>query len=165
MWEKWGRLRTEVCASFREFFSDPSAVSYLAVTLVFGGAAGIWVPYLMSQEIRVDAISTYVFAVLAPLFADFFLMSSAFMRRISQDLRIFVFLLSSIAGTCALAGLLLKQSENNWYVSWTGLALAVLVWIIVMSRSDKFKSDDPAAPVGGERALVEGLAGTGLPQA
>jgi peptidoglycan/LPS O-acetylase OafA/YrhL len=100
--------------------------------------------------------------VLAPLFADFFLAADALIRRAGQDMRIFLFFFSALAGCCALVGLLNPDTRNGWWFSTLGVALVVFVWVLAMSKTDKFRIENPTAPLGGAALSVTSLSGPGL---
>jgi hypothetical protein len=47
--QRWCSLGKDVAKSTVGFVRDPSAVLYLGVAIVLGGAAGIWVPLLTGK--------------------------------------------------------------------------------------------------------------------
>lgn len=163
---KWGLLVAEIERSFRHIKGSPAAVFYLLVSLVLGGAAGLWIPWIaQNNEIGTDALSTYVFAVLAPVLADFLLDSGSDAEPGKKEIRLFVLFVCVLAGCFALVALFRNCDTLGWVFGWLGVLLSVVAWVIVGTKSSRFPSDSESidGSYGGSSANPEDLAGAGLP--
>lgn len=158
---RWRSLRLELADSLNRIVGDPTAILHLIVAMILGGAAGIWVPVLaMGKPIGADAIAAYVFAVLAPLIADLLIDADALVKKLNRESRIFVLFCCVFASCLALIALL--RGDDGWYAGISGSAVAIFVWMVVMGKTDRFRSDNPSNPIGGESAAASNLSGSGL---
>ena len=163
---KWCLLRGEISRSFKHIKGSPVDVFYLLVSLVLGGAAGLWIPWLaQNNEIGTDALSTYVFAVLAPVLADFLLDSGSDTESGKLEIRLFLLFVCVLAGCCALIALFRGCDTWGWFFGWFGVCLSVIAWVIVGTKSQRFPSDTQSfdGSYGGPTASPDDLAGDGLP--
>ncbi len=163
---KWKLLVVEIIRSFKHIKGSPVAVFYLLVSLVLGGAAGLWIPWIaLSNEINPSALSTYIFAILAPVLADFLLDSGSDSEPGKKEIRLFVLFVCVLAGCLALIALFRSYDTIGWGFGWSGVALSMVAWVIVGTKSSRFPSDSESidGSYGGSNLNPEDLAGDGLP--
>jgi hypothetical protein len=163
---KWKQLWVELNDSFSHIAGSPTGVFYLLVSLVLGGAAGLWIPLMaLKSEIGTDALSTYIFAVLAPVLADFLLDSGADKEPGKKEIRLFVLFICVLAACFALIALFRNSDRIGWVFGWFGALLSLIAWIFVYTKSSRFTNDDDNfdGSFGGAEVKPEEISGAGLP--
>ena len=136
---------------------------YAFFVMIIGGGAGIWLPAVMpGKSVGIDALTTFVMAVLAPVFADLLLDDTCY-QKLSKDARM------SFAGACilggafALIGLVREQISWGWESAWVAVVISLGTWITLSIVSGKFLSAPATkAAIGGEVATTNNLKGSGL---
>jgi hypothetical protein len=141
-------------------------VLYGVLALVAGGAAGIYIPYFMGKPTGVDALATYVFAVLAPIFADM-LLYEAYWKKLTKVLKLRLGLAGSVAGILAICSLLAQQKAWAIPVGFGAMLLVLPIWFFLAVYSGRFRPEEfvppPKGSIGGEEVDSGDLAGEGLP--
>jgi hypothetical protein len=143
-----------------------TALLYLLFVLGVVGGAGIWLPWAMpTKHVGIDALTTFVMAVLAPIIIDLLLDFEVYGRKLSKLWRI------SIAGPCigtaalAIVGLVGESAAYGWPAAVFAVLLSLILWLIVALKCERF------LPVGSNKGSLGGadpnpdlLGGGGLPQ-
>lgn len=138
---------------------------YGGVALLVGGAAGVYVPFFMGKAPGVDALATYVFAVLAPIGADL-LLYEPYWKRVSKVLKLRLGFFGSLAAILAIAALLGEHKDWGMLVGAVAMILVLPIWFYQAVYSGRFRPEPtapPKGPIGGESVSTEDLGGEGLP--
>ncbi|KLU22987.1 hypothetical protein EOS_27355 [Caballeronia mineralivorans PML1(12)] len=159
---QWLLLWIEIAECCALIVSSPTAVCYLIVALLLGGGMGAWFPPILGHSIGSDALGTYVFAVLSPLFADMLLDSEALLRTVSKDMRIVLLMISTIAGVLALVALVRDGGIVAWTCGAGGVVVSLFVWVLAMGKTGRFKTEDPQSVLGGATPSTQNVNGSGL---
>lgn len=165
-WKEWKQLAYELKDSFSYIVGSPTGVFYLFVSLVLGGAAGLWIPLIaLKSEIGTDALSTYIFAVLAPVLADFLLDSGADKEPGKKESRLFVLFICVLAACFALVALFRNCDSTGWIFGGLGALLSLIAWVFVYTKSSRFtnENDNFNGSFGGPKVKPEDISGDGLP--
>lgn len=138
---------------------------YGAFAMVLGGGAGVWVPLLIpDKHVAVDALATYVFAILAPLLADAVL-HEPYWKRLSKAIRMRLVVGVGIAGALALVALLREGKSGDWTSAVFAMVTSLIVWYFISHYSGRFEPESSTPPVGAQGGTVvspDELSGGGL---
>ncbi len=138
---------------------------YGVFAMVLGGGAGVWVPLLIpDKHVGVDALATYVFAILAPLLADAVL-HEPYWKRLSKAIRMRLVLGVGVAGALALVALLREGKSWDWTSAVLATVTSLVVWYFISHYSGRFEPESPTPPVGAQGGAVvspDKLSGGGL---
>lgn len=140
---------------------------YGGLALILGGMAGLYIPYVMKKEVGVEAFSTYVFAVLAPIAADF-LLGESYWQKLSKVIKLRMGFAGGAVGIAAIIALL--GDHDGWGIPLGAFAMfsVVPIWFAQALYSGRFRPEPPSAPppkgsLGGEVVNTTNLGGDGLP--
>lgn len=140
---------------------------YGAGALLLGGGAGIYIPMILGKGVAVDALATYVFAILAPAFLDALLFED-YWKNLAKVKRMRFGSLCTLAAF--LAGVSLLREHELWAMvaAWFSTLLVLLIWFLLSLYSRRFRPEPPSVPppkgsLGGEVVNTDSLGGEGLP--
>lgn len=149
----WQSFREDCNARISNFKSHPILLFYFVVVVVFVGASGVWLPFLIETDTKnpcfnitstlTVGLATYCIALLAAAMADNLLSLHKL-----KTLRFFIFSLFLLSITLAYVTLITKTI--GWGVVTTLLTL--VMWILNYSDDDSKKdSMEPPGdtPAGG----------------
>lgn len=162
MGSQWRVLWAEIAECCALIAASPTAVCYLIVALVLGGGMGAWFPPILGHSVGSDALGTYVFAVLSPLFADMLLDSDALLRTVSKDMRIVLLTVSAIASVMALVALVRDSDGLAWTCGAGGVVVSLFAWVLAMGKTGRFKTEDAQGLIGGATPSAQNVNGSGL---
>ncbi|MFL9709343.1 hypothetical protein [Methylobacillus sp. Pita1] len=147
----WDELDKSFMRSISLMIKDPTSTFYFLTVMFVGGGAGIWIPMASSSsELNTDALSTYVFAVLAPIIADIVLRPKAGKSRnqesnqkiiedkFTNPLRSCILFFCAIAYAFAFVPMICNNDALSWLLSFYALFLALLVWVVDIMHKEKF---------------------------
>lgn len=141
-------------------------VYYAGLALLLGGMAGLYIPVAMKKQIGVEAFSTYVFAVLAPIAADF-LLGEPYWKKLTKVTKLRMGFAGGAVGIAAIVALL---GENDGWGSPLGIFamfMVVPIWFFHAVFSERFRPE-PVGPteqkgsLGGDQVDPSKLGGKGL---
>ena len=143
---------------------------YGAVAVIVGGGAGIYLPPMLGKDVGADALATYIFALVAPLWADA-LLYEPYWKKLSKVKKLRIGFLSVFSALLALISLIGEQGHwGRWgmLAAAVGAILAIIVWFFLALYSGRFAPEPPAAPkgsIGGEEEKLStaDLVGGGIP--
>lgn len=143
-----------------------TAIAYMFTALVLGGGAGIWLPAAMpDKHVGIDALTTFVMAILAPIFADLLLDYEVYGRKLTKLWRMTFVFVTGLTGVLSIVGLLRENAPYGWDCAKGAVVLSLVVWLFLALKTDRFlPTGDNLGSIGGDRAREEALAGGGLPQ-
>lgn len=148
--------------------AELEAIAYYGgVALLFGGAAGVYFPFFMGRVPGVDALATYVFAVLAPIGADL-LLYEAYWKKLSKVLKLRMGFAGAAAGILAIISLLGEHKDWGIPLGASAMLLVIPIWFYQAVYSGRFRPEPPSGPppkgsIGGQELKTENLGGEGLP--
>lgn len=137
---------------------------YGLIAAVVGGGAGVYLPLTMGKDLSADALSTYIFAMLAPFWVDA-LLHEAYWKKLSKVVRMRIGL--GCASAAILAIIALIRDGKSWDLTLGGLGtlLVLVVWFFLALYSGRFAPDVPIStkePIGGPKPKPDDLNGEGL---
>lgn len=140
-------------------------LTYGLIAVVVGGGAGVYLPLAMGKNLSSDALSTYIFAMLAPFWVDA-LLHEPYWKKLTKVIRMRIGL--GCASAAILAIIALIRDGKSWDLTLGGLGtlLVLVVWFFLALYSGRFAPDEPIStkePIGGPKAKPADLSGGGLP--
>ncbi|MBI4937546.1 MAG: hypothetical protein HY846_04910 [Nitrosomonadales bacterium] len=139
-------------------------LTYGLIAVVVGGGAGVYLPLTMGKNLSADALSTYIFAMLAPFWVDA-LLHEPYWKKLSKVIRMRIGL--GCASAAILAIIALIRDGKSWDLTLGGLGtlLVLVVWFFLALYSGRFAPDEaipPTGPLGGSEVTSAHLSGGGL---
>jgi hypothetical protein len=142
-----------------------TALYYGFVALLVGGGAGVWLPLLIpDKHVGVDALATYIFAILAPVIADGLMFDESW-KKLSKRGRMRLLSLAGVAGALAVVAVVRDGKSWDWTTAVAGTVLALIAWALISIYSGRFEPDPPAQPagsIGATKVNPDKLPGGGL---
>lgn len=141
-----------------------TALLYAFGVLIVGGGAGIWLPEAMpSKTVTIDALTTFVMATLAPIFADLLLDAEIYGRRLSKFWRTLLVAACFLAGALAITALVRENAKGDWASGVLSSILSIAIWMAVAIKTERFLPiGSDKGSIGGEKPSADRLAGGGL---
>ena len=147
--------------------AEIEAIAYYAgLALLLGGMAGLYIPVAMKKQIGVEAFSTYVFAVLAPMAADF-LLGEPYWKKLTKVTKLRMGFAGGAVGISAIIALLGEHDGWGTPLGIVAMFLVVPVWFFQAVFSERFRPE-PVTPaeqkgsLGGDQVDPSRLSGKGL---
>ena len=139
-------------------------LTYGLIAVVIGGGAGVYLPLAMGKNLSSDALSTYIFAMLAPFWVDA-LLHEPYWKRLTKVIRMRIGL--GCASAAILAIIALIRDGKSWDLTLGGLGtlLVLAVWFFLALYSGRFAPDEtipPTGSLGGSDVTPAHLIGGGL---
>lgn len=139
-------------------------LTYGLIAVVVGGGAGVYLPLAMGKNLSSDALSTYIFAMLAPFWVDA-LLHEPYWRKLTKVIRMRIGL--GCATAAILAVIALIRDGKSWDLTMGGLGtlLVLVVWFFLALYSGRFAPDEiilPTGSLGGTEVASSHLNGGGL---
>lgn len=143
-----------------------TAICYLVAVLIVGGGAGIWLPAFMpGKTVSVDAVTTFVMAILTPICVDLLLDFEVYGKNLSKLWRMGFAAASIIAGCLAIIGLVREAAPHGWTVSAIAVVIALVTWLVLVLKCERFMPTGmPTGSIGGGSPNAATLGGGGLPE-
>ena len=141
-------------------------VYYCGIALVVGGMAGLYIPVVMKKGIGVEAYSTYVFAVLAPMVADF-LLGEPYWKKLTKVTKLRMGFAGAVVGISAIIALFGEHDRWGTPLGILAMLMVVPVWFFQAVFSERFRPE-PVTPaeqkgsIGGDEIDPSKLGGKGL---
>ena len=139
---------------------------YGGLALLLGGMAGMYIPVAMKKQVGVEAFSTYVFAVLAPIAADF-LLGEPYWKKLTKVTKLRMGFAGGAIGIAAIVALLGEKDGWGIHLGIVAMFLVVPLWFFQAIYSERFRPE-PASPaeqkgsLGGDQVDRSKLGGEGL---
>lgn len=142
-----------------------TALIYAFGVLVLGGGAGIWLPAVIpSKTVGIDALTTFVMAILAPICVDLMLDLDVYGRKLSKLWRVSLVVACFLAGALAIIALVREKAPGEWFSGIAAVILSLVIWVILALKSERFLPDGSnTGSIGGAAPRPDALTGGGLP--
>ncbi|MGE8454178.1 MAG: hypothetical protein ACN6OP_26940, partial [Pseudomonadales bacterium] len=109
-----------------------TALIYGFGVLILAGGAGIWLPAVMpSKSVGIDALTTFVMATLAPIFADLLLDLDVNGRKFSKIWRVSILVACLLSAVLAMIALLREKASGEWSSGVLAIILSLAIWLAV----------------------------------
>lgn len=159
---KYVKTKSSVSPRWVAFWT---AIIYAFGVLVLGGGAGIWLPAAMpSKSVGIDALTTFVMAMLAPICVDLMLDMEVYGRKFSKIWRVTLVVICILAGVLGIIALVREKEPGAWTIGVLAVILSLVTWIIIAFKSERFLPDGSnTGSIGGGISPPDDLPGEGLP--
>ncbi|MGX2032913.1 hypothetical protein [Methylocaldum gracile] len=138
---------------------------YAFVVLIFGGGAGVWLPWAMpGKTLGMDVLTTYVMATLSPIVADLLLDVEIYGKNFSKMVRMRLVALCAFAAMLAIIALFHEADGYGLKLGIGAVVISILVWFEVATKSERFRPTGiHVGSIGGITAAFDQLGGEGIP--
>jgi len=141
-----------------------TALIYAFGVLILGGGAGIWLPAVIpTKSVGIDALTTFVMAILAPICVDLMLDLDVYGSKLSKLWRVSLVVGCIFTGALAIIALLREKAEGEWPAGVIAVILSLVIWIILAMKSERFLPDGSNTGSIGGKPTTTNLPGAGLP--
>ena len=85
----WKNFGAELKEPSSKGFERPGPLFYFIAIIVIAGGVGIWLPFVSTGDLSSQAITTYIFALLAAVIADFMTQEEK-RKKYTKDMTVFI---------------------------------------------------------------------------